>query len=72
MEQLYTIKQVAEHLQVSRKTVYDWMSAGRLRYVLVGEHRRIPQSALEEFIRPGEPETEGEEQKKLAPALAAA
>jgi excisionase family DNA binding protein len=54
-EKFYTIKQVAEMLSVHRTTVYDWMNAGRLAYVQVGERRRIQQSDLETFIKAGHP-----------------
>ncbi len=54
-EPLYTIQEVTQRLKVTRKAVYDWMRAGRLRYVYVGDRRRIPRSAIEEFIRAGGP-----------------
>jgi excisionase family DNA binding protein len=54
-EKFYTIKQVAELFSVHRTTVYDWMNAGKLAYVQVGERRRIQQSALETFIKAGHP-----------------
>jgi excisionase family DNA binding protein len=54
-EQYYTVKEVAEHFKVSRQSVYDWISEGRLRAVKVGNRTRIPESALDEFVRPVEP-----------------
>ncbi len=54
-ERFYTIKQVTEKLGVHRTTVYDWMNAGRLAFVQVGERRRIPKSALDAFIKAGKP-----------------
>jgi excisionase family DNA binding protein len=75
-EPLYTVKQVAERLGVHRTTVYDWMRSYGLRYVYVGPRRRIPQSALEEFIRAGVPaERQNQEQDTeeiTMPSLAAA
>ncbi len=62
-ERFYTIKQVTEMLGVHRTTVYDWMNAGRLAFVQVGERRRIPKSALDAFIKEGKPaQTSAEEQ----------
>jgi excisionase family DNA binding protein len=55
-EKFYTLNQVAEMLGVHRTTLYDWMNAGKLAYVQVGERRRIAQSALAAFIRAGHPE----------------
>jgi excisionase family DNA binding protein len=64
-EQYYTVKEVAERFKVSRQSVYDWISEGRLRAVKVGNRTRIPQSALEAFVQqiePGEPlEAENDE-----------
>ncbi len=71
-ERFYTIDQVAELFSVTRAAVYKWMKAGQLKYVLVGAHRRIPQSALNAFIREGKPEEVGEAEDILSPALIAA
>lgn len=70
-EEYFTVDEVAKRFKVTRKTVYDWMREGQLRYVLVGERRRIARSALVEFVRPGMPGDEAENaQKNLEPALA--
>ncbi len=73
-EPLYTIQEVAQRLKVTRKAVYDWMRAGRLRYIYVGERRRIPQSAIEAFVRTGEQQIRAEEntEENFMPSLAAA
>ncbi len=75
MEQFYTVEEVAAALKVTRQTVYRWMQTGALRYVLAGERRRIPQSALDAFLKEGQPEEEdlGEQSaNKTRPVLAAA
>lgn len=54
-EEYFTVQEVAKRFRVSRQAVYDWIEAGRLRAVRVGERVRIPASALVEFIRPIEP-----------------
>ena len=63
-ERFYTIDQVAELFTVTRAAVYKWMKAGQLKYVLVGAHRRIPQSALSAFIKEGRPEEVAEETQR--------
>ncbi len=80
MEKLYTIPEAAEYLGVTRQAVYKWMRQGRLRFVIVGADRRIPESALLAFVRPGGPSQAGGDlpgQGKIdketrAPVLAAA
>lgn len=54
-EKQYTVAQVAEHFQVSRQAVYNWINEGRLRVNRVGNRARIPASAIAEFVRPMEP-----------------
>jgi excisionase family DNA binding protein len=63
--QLLTINDAAATLRVSRPTVYRYMDEGpselRLRYIMVGERRRITSEAIRDFIaaregdRPGGP-----------------
>jgi len=52
METLYTVNEVAAMFKVTRTTVYQWMSEGRLKFEIVGQRRRIPEWALKAFIRP--------------------
>jgi excisionase family DNA binding protein len=53
---LYTVREAAHLLSLSEQTLYRWLlraDAGRrdgLRSVKVGALRRIPHSALDEFI----------------------
>ena len=49
-ETLLTVKDVAKRLAVGRTTVYELISHGGLRTVKIGRARRIPESALEEWI----------------------
>ena len=72
-DEYFTVDEVAKRLKVTRKTVYEWMRGGVLRYVVVGERRRIPGSALAAFVRPGMPDEDfgqDDSQKKLAPLAA--
>ena len=73
MEDYYTIEEVAQKLRVNRVTIYRWMQSGALRYVMAGERRRIPQSALDAFLREGRPEDVKEDNEDIySPALLAA
>lgn len=52
-ETFYTIEDVATKFKVTKAAVYKWMNAGTLDYVYIGEHRRITNTALQSFVRPG-------------------
>ncbi len=72
-KQWYTIKEAAERLGVTRKTLYAWMSDGRLPFIWVGDRRKITHQALQDFIKPGMPgETRYLNQKNQAPWIVAA
>jgi excisionase family DNA binding protein len=43
-------EEAAQCLGIGRRKVYELMAAGVLRSVLIGHSRRIPCSALEEFV----------------------
>ncbi len=47
---LLTVPDVCERLSLSRPTVYALINSGQLRSFLVGRARRIPASALDEYI----------------------
>jgi len=53
MEKMYSVMEVASMFGVTRGTVFLWMKAGRLPFVWVGGRRRITESAVNGFIRPG-------------------
>jgi excisionase family DNA binding protein len=47
-----TVHQVAERLSVSARTVWSWISDGRLRAIrLSARTTRIPIEALDQFLR---------------------
>ncbi len=51
-ERLWTVREVAEKLSVSRKTVHQWVRAGDLRCIRLGQKTvRIEESELERFLR---------------------
>jgi excisionase family DNA binding protein len=50
MARLNSIKDIVARTALSRSTVYQEISSGRLRSVSVGRRRLIPESALIDFI----------------------
>ena len=54
MEQLYTVEQVAEKLQVQPRTVRDWLKAGKLGGLITGRFWRIRESDLQTFLQKAE------------------
>lgn len=57
MEKDYTIDQVAEIIQVHRKTVEDWILSGELEAYSLKRRKRVTAAALERF----------REQRKVVP-----
>lgn len=53
MDDLYTPKEVAEILKVSRNTVYRYISSGKLKACYVGRSRRISKEELNRFLGKG-------------------
>lgn len=47
---LYTVPQVAEVLNVGRTVTYDLIRTGRLRSVKIGNLRRVPVEAIDEYL----------------------
>ena len=50
-----TPEQVAETLQVSRRTVYTWIDTGALKAVKAGTRIRIKREDLDSFLEPVKP-----------------
>lgn len=50
MDKLMTIKEVAEHLNVTYQAVLKWINEGRLEANKIGRVWRISQEQLDEFI----------------------
>ncbi len=47
---LLTVEEAADLLRISRSHIYEYILSGRIRSVKLGWSRRIPPSALDEFI----------------------
>jgi excisionase family DNA binding protein len=54
---LVTVKQAAEALQVSEKTIWNLMTAGKLSHVKIANTRRIPLDDLKRLATPGTAES---------------
>ena len=50
-----TPEQVAETLQVTRRTVYTWIETGALKAIRAGTRIRIRREDLDAFLEPVEP-----------------
>jgi excisionase family DNA binding protein len=53
MPKYYTPKEVAEELRVSERSVYDWLTTGRLGAVRAGKYWRIRREDIEAFMQQG-------------------
>ncbi len=52
-EGLLTVREAAQMLTVTKATVYNLMSAGKIPSTRVGRLRRIPRRALLEYLTDG-------------------
>ncbi len=50
-----TPEQIADTLQVTRRTVYTWIETGALKAVKAGTRIRIKREDFENFLEPVEP-----------------
>lgn len=51
--QLYTLQEVANILKVSRQTIYNYVTAKKLRATKYGKEYRVTEADLQEFIKNG-------------------
>jgi len=51
MEELFTVQQVAEQLQVRQRTVKRWLLSGQLRGLKAGRKWRVKPGAIEQFLQ---------------------
>ena len=49
-EQYYRVSEVADFLQVSPGTIWRLVWDGELRSIRIGKARRVPASAVQEFV----------------------
>jgi excisionase family DNA binding protein len=51
--QLMTVPEAAASLAVSQKTIWQWIYQRKIASTLIGRSRRIPTSAVQEFVDRG-------------------
>lgn len=51
--EVYTLKEIEDLLQVTRRTLYNWIKGGKLRAFRIGKEWRVTKEALEEFTQTG-------------------
>ena len=49
---VYTIEELVEVLQVTRRTIYNYLKDGKLKAVKMGKYWRVTEKQLEEFLSP--------------------
>lgn len=52
----YTVDDIAELLQVSQRTVYDYLRSGKLKGKKIGKYWKVTEEALRAFLEPEENE----------------
>lgn len=53
---VYTLEEVADILQLTRRTLYSYIKDGKLKAVKIGKYWRVSEQTLQQFIVTG---TEG-------------
>lgn len=56
---LYSINEVCEILQLTRRTIYTYIKEGRLKAIKIGKFWRVTEENLQEFINEGAPIADG-------------
>lgn len=62
MDEILTVREVAEYLKLSRTTIWRWRNEGKLQAFKVGRGWRIRQSELERITRNLRSKGENEEE----------
>ena len=52
---VYTLEQVSEILSVTKRTLYNYIKAGKLNAVKIGKYWRVTEDNLKCFISSGTP-----------------
>jgi excisionase family DNA binding protein len=47
---LYTVEELVEILQVTRRTIYRYIDSGELKAIKVGGYWRVSEAALKDFL----------------------
>lgn len=49
---VYTLEELVDVLQVTRRTLYNYIREGKLKAVKMGKYWRVTEKQLEEFLSP--------------------
>jgi len=60
---VYTVDEIAELLQVGRKTVYDYIENGDLKAAKIGKYWKITEAALNDFLEKGTTAKKSDDEK---------
>ena len=52
-KEFYTLKEVEDYLQVTRRTIYRWLDSGKLHATKVGFQWRVSKQDLKDFLSNG-------------------
>lgn len=52
-DKLYTLQEVADYLKVSRQTIYNYVTAKRLKASKIGKEYRVTEKDLQDFLKNG-------------------
>lgn len=52
-DKLYTLQEVADYLKVSRQTIYNYVTAKRLKASKIGKEYRVTEKDLQNFLKSG-------------------
>lgn len=52
-DKLYTLQEVADYLKVSRQTIYNYVTAKRLKASKIGKEYRVTEKDLQDFLKTG-------------------
>lgn len=55
IKRVYTLDEVADIMQVTKRTLYNYIKAGTLHAVKMGKYWRVPEESLQDFISNGTP-----------------
>lgn len=47
---VYTLEELVEVLQVTRRTLYNYVRSGKLKAAKIGKYWRVTEKQLEEFL----------------------
>ena len=51
--EVYTLTEVTELLQVTRRSLYNWIKDGKLEAIKVGREWRVTRQSLDKFLQKG-------------------